>query len=164
MNDRVLDVDIALLRRLGIASLDQLPKIFAHKDNVWNGRDKAGKLTRAPARIDSNKNLHMPESDLLVLKTMLPIREVGRVRADVTEFAIDIAPHHLLAGAGDKLAPLARGASVKPLLRGALGHDPHGRAKKPRLAHGHADLARDPEYVAWLKRKLPAAKKKKGTR
>jgi len=122
---RDIGIDIGLLRQLAGADVNNLPKIFVHKNSVWI--TKGGGI--AAARIDSHNNLHLAEADFVILKTMLPVKEIGRVREDVTEFAFDILPHHLLGGLRDQ-APVIGVDARKQVTRGALGHDPLGRRKK----------------------------------
>lgn len=127
-----LSLDISLIRRLGLTQPEALPHIFVHDNAVWKA--KGGVI--AAAKIDHKGNLHMAEVDFVVLKTMLPVKEIGRLRKDLIEFAFDLQPHHMAGGFGDK-KPLLLGADAKPLLREGVGQDPFGRKPKPKLAGLH---------------------------
>lgn len=77
----------------------------------------------------------MAESDLILLKNIVPVKDAGRVREDVREFHLDIQPHHLLGGVHDRGAPVRGLELLKQGLRGGVGQDPLGRAVRPKLKH-----------------------------
>lgn len=112
-------IDMTLIRQLCSARPGQLPRIFVHDDVVWLDRGGA----TAPMKIDCHGNLHMAASDMLVLKTMLPVRELQRVRVDMIEFKLEILPHHLLGGVHDRAKPVETLKDAKNVLRDRVDPD-----------------------------------------
>lgn len=117
MSSHAPSIDIGLMRQLCAANPGNMPKVFVHDDHVWRGQ--AGAI--APMRIDNHGNLHMSMADFLVLKTLLPVSEVKRLRADMREFKIELLPHHMLGGVNDRKKPVDTKRQGKQLLRDELG-------------------------------------------
>jgi hypothetical protein len=126
---RTFGLDIHVLRELYATRPQEMPKVFAHRNSSWVTAGGA----IASAKIDNKGNLHMSEAYLVVLKQMLPVKEIGRVREDVTEFAFDLGAHHLIAGLHDR-RPVLQKELRKAGLREALGHDGFGRRRKVEIA------------------------------